>query len=264
MSTIDTSYSAPPVSAPSSVQKASQAISSGESTENAAVVAMAEEMLKQSIGYDRSNRNLNDGISTTQVADAALENSSDLLQRMRDLATQAANGTYSDSNRQAIQAEMSGLQNEFRDLLQNSAFNGNNLFTQDGTIQIQAGNSDGNTIGIPTTDLNGQLSGLNLFSLDLSTQAGATAALGVIDQSANQVTETRSQIGAVQNQLETRVRSIGEEQINTTQTRSQMVDTDYAAATAELVREQIKESASIAMQSHANASRTDALQLLGV
>ncbi len=264
MPSIDTSYSTPPVSAPSGVQKASQEIASGESAENATVVAMAEEMLKQSMGYDRSNRNLNDGISTTQVADAALEDSSDLLQRMRELATQAASGTYSDSNRQAIQAEMSGLQEEFSHLMQNSAFNGNNLFTQNGAIQIQAGNSDGNTIGIPTTDLYGQLNSLNFFNLDLSTQGGATTALGVIDQSANRVNETRAEIGAVQNQLESRVESIGEAQINTTQARSRMIDTDYAAATAELVREQILQSANIAMQSHANTSRTDALKLLGV
>lgn len=264
MSTIDTSYSPPPISAPSSVQKVTQEISSGESTGSTAVVAMAEEMLKQSLGYDQSNRNLNDGVSTAQVADAALEEGDNLIQRMRELATQAASATYSDSNRQALQAEMTGLQDEFSNMVQSTSFNGNNLFTRNGAIQIQAGTDTDSMIGIPTTDLNAPLNSLNFFSLDLSTQAGATSALGILDQSAELITGTRAEVGAAQNQLTARVESIGEQQINTTQARSRMIDTDYAAATANLVREEVLQSAGIAMQAHANASRTDALQLLGV
>ncbi len=264
MSTIDSSYSTPAISATSTVQQVSQGVSSGEQSDNAAVVAVTEDMLKQALGYDQSNRNLNDGISTTQVADAALEEVSGLIQQMRELAAQASSGTYSDSDRQALQTDMGGLQNEFSQRLQSTTFNGNNLFSRDGVIQIQGGSDANGTISIPTRDLNTPLNNLDFFSLDLSTQAGATTALDVLDQSANLVTDTRTQFGVAQNQLTARIESIGEEQINTTQARSRMIDTDYAAATANLVREEILQSAGVAMQAHANTSRTDALQLLGV
>lgn len=264
MPSIVTSYSPPPIQPSSSINATREAVASGSSDQGATVAAMAEQMLSQSTGYDRTARNLNDGISAAQVADANLEESQQLVERMRELATQAANGIYSNNQRTALQAEMSQLQGEFTQITQNSSFNGNNLLGENGTIAIQAGTGDNDTIGIPTTDLNSRLNSLNFFDIDLSTQAGASSALGILGESSSLVSATRAQYGTVQNQLESRIDVTFEQRDNSVEARGRLIDTDYAAATAELARKQILESAGLAMQSHANTSRTDALQLLGI
>ena len=260
MSSIDTSYSSPTVSA---INHTTENIASGEevnsASENPAALSIAAQMLSQLQEINQGERNLNDGISLTQVADESLENGSELIQRMRELAEQAANGIYNDSNRTALQQEMGQLQNQFNDIIQNTTFNGQQLLNQDSTINIQAGED---AFGIQTTDLSNQLA--PLFTLDISTQQGATSAIGALDQSLSVVTENRAEFGATQNRLESRLEVAREQNLNTVDARSRIIDTDYAKATAERSREQILQSAEVAMHTHANTSRTDVLQLLGV
>ena len=268
MPTINTNYTPPPIQATSSINQTHEALSTGSAVnstdQGAAVLAIAEGMLSQSKGYDQSARNINDGVSMAQVADGALDEEQQLMERMRELATQAANGIYSDNNRAALQTEMSELQDEFRNIAQNTSFNGKQMLAENGTVAIQAGADANSTIAVPTTDLSAQLNSLNFFTMDLSTQQGAGSALAILEQSSELVSGVRAQYGAVQNQLESRVSTVLEQNTNIIEGHSRLIDTDYAATTAQLARQQILESAGIAMQSHANASRTDALQLLGI
>ncbi len=266
MSLISTSYS-PTIHSVDGSRQTHEALSTGtrvnHASDDPAALAIATEMLSRIQGNDQGSRNINDGISLAQVADASLEGGTELIQRMRELATQATNGIYNDDNRAALQQEFGQLQEQFSDLASNSQFNGISLLNQNGTIDIQSGSGEGDTIGIETTDLNAQLNGINFFSLDLSTQAGASAALGALDESLQLVDEARTQFGSTQNRLEARLRSVEVQNLNTAEARSRISDTDYAQATADRARQQILESAGIAMQSHSNASRQDALQLLG-
>lgn len=267
MVTIDSSYTSS-IAPTSAVHRANEALATGSrinsASDDAAGLAIAVELTSQSEGLNQGTRNLNDGISLAQVADSSLEEGTELVQRLRELALQATNGINSDSNRSAIQTEFGQLQQQFSDLVQNTTFNGNNLLSQNSTVAIQAGGAEGDTINLQTADLNDQLNTAGFFALDVSTQGGAANALSVLDESLGLISETRSTFGATQNRLESRVESVQIQNVNAVEARSRIADTDYAQVTAERARDQILESAGIAMQSHNNASRQDALQLLGI
>ncbi len=266
MPLIGTSYNVPNITSPFGVERTNESLATGQrvnsASDDAAALSIATAMLSQSNGFQQGARNINDGISMVQVADAGLEQGGELMQRMRELATQAANGINSDSDRSALQAEFSQLQEEFSNITQSTSFNGNNMLATDGTVQIQAGDGADSTLGVQTTDMNAQLNNINFFSMDLSTQAGAASALGTLDQSLGLVSEARAEYGATQNRLESRLDVVQGQNVNTEAARSRLIDTDYAAATADRSRQQILQQANIAMQGQANASRSDVLQLL--
>jgi flagellin len=136
------------------------------------------------------------------------------------------------------------------------------MLSTDGAVQIQAGDGADSTLNIQTTDINAQMNGIDFFSMDLSTQAGAASAMSTLDQSLEVISEARAEYGAVQNRLESRVDTVQEQRINMESARSRLIDTDYAQATADRSRQQIIGQANLAMQGHANASRGDVLQLL--
>ncbi len=266
MSLIGTNYSSPMISNGYAVDRTNESLATGtrvnSASDDAAALAIATTMLSQSNGFQQGMRNINDGISMVQVADAGLEQGTELIQRMRELATQASNGIYSDENRAALQTEMSQLQEEFRSINQSTSFNGNNMLATDGSVQIQAGEGADGSLGIQTSDINAQMGNIDFFSMDLSTQAGAASAMGTLDQSLEVMSAARAEYGATQNRLESRVDTVQEQRINMESARSRLIDTDYAQATADRSRQQILEQANLAMQGHANASRGDVLQLL--
>ncbi len=264
MNTISASYPTLSTATTGTVPRshAAESIASGVDQESVTLSTMAEKLQTQATEQEQVLRNLNDGVSTVQLSDHALEHQSALVQQMRELAVQAANGTYSSSNREMLQSDLNQLQQELRNSAQQAQFNNQSLLTQNGSLGIAGGGSS--SIEVPTFDIPGSFDQLGLFSLDLSTPQGATDALGVLDQSQELITQNRGELGATANQLEVRSQATTDQNLVVRQSASQLIDTDYAASTAELVREQIVQSVEVAMQSHSNLSRTNAMQLLGV
>lgn len=265
MSQIDTQYSTSAVASTSAVTATQRTIATGEAeSSNPAAAAIVDIQNTQINEQGQETRNLNDAVSAAQLADQALEQGRELIQQMQEYAVQAANETYSDNQRMALQAELAQLQEAFQSLSDQSGFNGKNLLAAESNIEMQLETDGTLSFELPALNLDGQLNQLNFFSVNFTSAQEAAQSLPVLESAATVIDQSRAQVGVTQQQLESRVEQLLTQQTNTTLSRSQQFDIDYAAATAELAREQILESASVAMQSHANTSRTDALQLLGV
>jgi len=207
-------------------------------------------------------RNANDGISLTQVADGGLNEVNDNLQRMRQLATQAANNTNAD-DRQALQQELTQRNDEIDRIASNSQFNGQNLL--DGSFSgsnVQIG--DSNTVaisGIANTQasalgrIEGNESDQGLRSIDLSTEAGAKEALARIDRAIGSVADSRSAMGASQNRMSEAIANVAIS--NTTEAQAprsqfQDIDGEQARALSALLSNQIPQQGGIAILSQAN------------
>lgn len=228
--------------------------------DNAAGLAIVERFLTQLNGFDQTARNANDGISFTQVAEGGLATISEDLQRIRELSIQAANGSLSDNDRQAIQEEVGQLQSEISRRLDTTTFNGVNVLSSDATIEFQVGNEAGEVIDLPINDVATALDPLT--SIDVSTQQGASDALAVIDDALQTVADQQVNFGAVQNRLESAISNIQNNSVNTEAARSRIEDTDFAQTIAQQIQAQIQQQSGIAIQAQANSNAQLTLRLL--
>jgi flagellin len=225
--------------------------------DDAAGLAIASTMTSQIRGMSQGIRNANDGIALAQTADGALNEVSNMLQRVRELAIQSKSGTYGTTDRANLQAEVTQLQAQVTDVLANTKFNGVTLFgTTDGTIQIQAGAESGNTIDLTVKGI------ATIATLDVSTVAAATTALTDIDTGLTAVNTTRATLGAGQSRLESAVNNLTANVTNLSDARSRVEDADYSAETTALAKAQVLSQASTAMLSQANQSQQNVLSLL--
>jgi flagellin len=248
------------------MSRALERLSSGKQVnsakDDAAGLAIAQALDAQLRGLEQAARNTNEGISLAQTADAAVSGGADILQRMRELSVQAASDTNSPEARGAIQAEMDQLASELGRIGGTASFNGMNLL--DGSFAgraIQVGANAGQTVEINIDNLSPAALGVN--SLDVATQAGASNALSAIDVALGKLGETRAGLGAVQNRLEGGLANLSAAAENAAASKSRIIDADFAAETAERIRGQILERASIAALGQANISPRAALGLLG-
>ena len=230
--------------------------------DDAAGLAIASSMTAQVRGMNQAVRNANDGISMAQTAEGALGEVANMLQRVRELAVQSASGTYSDSDRTNLQAEVTELTSQITDILADSEFNGNKLF--DGTagtagaVSIQTGANGGDTVSLSLAAVT--LTGVATASV--ATAADATTALGTVDTALDTVATKRSTLGASQNRLQSVVNNLTSNVTNLTDARSRIEDTDFSSETAALAKAQILSQASTAMLAQANQSQQSVLQLL--
>ncbi|WP_313433938.1 flagellin [Novosphingobium sp.] len=232
--------------------------------DDAAGLAIATSMTAQVRGMSQGIRNANDGISLAQTAEGALSEVSNMLQRVRELAIQSSSGTYQDSDRDAMQSEVTALTSQISDILSDTTFNGNALFSttsgSDVTFDIQTGANSGETITLTSSAING--ANITASALDVSTAADASDTIDNVDLALEDVNQTRASLGAGQNRLESAVNNLTNNVTNLSDARSRIEDADYSAETTQMAKAQILSQASTAMLAQANQSQQNVLSLL--
>jgi flagellin len=232
--------------------------------DDAAGLAIASTMTSQVRGMSQAIRNANDGIGLAQTADGALNEVSNMLQRVRELSIQSKSGTYQTSDRTNLQAEVSQLTSQIDDILTNTKFNGVTLFSKasgtDVTVTIQAGTDSANTIDLKVKGIDGTK--IDASALDVSSATAAGTTLTNVDAALSSVNTTRATLGAGQSRLESAVNNLTANVTNLSDARSRVEDADYSAETTALAKAQILSQASTAMLSQANQSQQSVQTLL--
>jgi len=229
-------------------------------------------MTAQIRGLNQAVRNANDGISMLQTAEGATQEITNMLQRMRELAVQAANDTYTAADRSALNAEVTALSDEITRIADNTEWNGMKLFIAESagsaggigvsgvvTLQVGTGGTSGNQFTVTLNDID---SALGLSGISLTTSSGATAALSTLDDAIAAVDTDRATFGATMNRLTYAIDNLSNISQNAQASRSRIMDTDYAQATTELARSQIIQQAATAMLAQANQAPQAVLTLL--
>jgi flagellin len=236
-------------------------------SDDAAGLAIAASMTSQIRGMSQGIRNANDGISLAQTAEGALNEVTNMLQRIRELAVQAGSDTYQATDRTNIQAEVDELTAQIGQVVSNTEFNGVALF--DGsttTITVLAGANAADTVDLTLDDLSTGLTGGagTAGSYDVTGADGTAArtSLTNIDADIEAISTTRATLGAGQNRLQSAVNNLTNVSTNLTDARSRIQDTDYSAETTALAKAQILGQASTAMLAQANQSQQNVLSLL--
>ncbi|MEB3102346.1 flagellin N-terminal helical domain-containing protein [Ferviditalea candida] len=245
--------------------KSSEKLSSGyrinRAADDAAGLSISEKMRAQIRSLSQAQRNTQDGVSLVQTAEGAMNEVSDMLTRMKELATQASNGTYNTTDLTAIDNEYTKLKNSITtDIATNTKFNGITLLNGSaGTITIQTGDNSADVVAINLTLAD--ISTLS-FTNALTTQSSAQSALAEVDTAIETVNAGRSELGAVQNQLEHRYNNTAATTENLQAAESRIRDTDMAAEMMTYTKFNILQQAATAMLAQANQSPQGVLQLL--
>ncbi|MDA7589243.1 flagellin [Porticoccaceae bacterium] len=264
--------------------------------DDAAGLAISSRMTSQINGLNMAVRNTNDAISYLQTADGAIVEISNMLQRMRELAVQAASGTMGETDQDALNVEFEALEAQIQDISTDTEWNGIAILDgQQGSVSFQVGANAGQTIALEVGDYNtnngseSAVLGANasiFSSLDTDNSRGAvtdghdlaelhidnttsttapygtTAAIYALDHAIDNVNADRAAIGATINRLEFAADNLANVSQNTSASRSRILDADYASETTELARTQIIQQAGTAMLSQANQQAQSVLALL--
>ncbi|MBF0423197.1 MAG: flagellin FliC [Magnetococcales bacterium] len=242
--------------------------------DDAAGLAISQRMTSQIRGLSQAIRNANDGISLSQVAEGALEENTNSLQRIRELAVQAANATNTSADRASINAEVQQLLQEIQRTANQVNFNNRGVLNGSmATVAFQIGTNAGQTITMTIASMNvsalkiGTLSSdkitVKTYSVLVDTVAHASAALAKIDSALDAVSSVRANLGAIQNRFQAVVSNLANVVENMSAARSRIMDADIAAETANLTRNSILQQAGTAVLAQANQQPQLALKLLG-
>ena len=262
-----------------SIMKNMEKLSSGErinrAGDDASGLAVSEKMRSQIRGLNQASKNIQNGVSFIQTTEGYLQETTDILQRVRELAVQSANGIYSDEDRMQIQVEVSQLVAEVDRIASQAQFNGMNILTggfasdsaSGRVMQFQIGaNVDQNTrvfIGTMTATalgLKGAQGGDEQISISSPDEANLT--LATIDEALKNVTKQRADLGAYQNRFEMAAKGINIAAENTQASESRIRDTDMASEMVEFTKNQILTQAGTAMLAQANSQSQSVLGLL--
>jgi flagellin len=251
--------------------------------DDAAGLAITTTMTSQIKGMGQGIRNANDGISFAQTADGALNEVTNMLQRIRELAVQAKSATYTDTDRTAMQSEVANLTSQISEVLEKTTFNGSSLFTvvgaapavdgsDDTRFAIQTGSNTTDTVDLVSKAIDGTklFGGTNTTydatttpqAIDVSTAALASTTMDNVDASLTAVLTARAEFGSGQNRLESVVNNLTDNVTNLSDARSRILDTDYSAETTAMAKAQILSQASTAMIAQANQAQQNVLSLL--
>ena len=247
-----------------SLQRLSSGLRITRASDDAAGLAISENFRAEVRGLTQASRNANDGISLLQVAEGALNETSGLLVRMRELAVQSANGTLGSTERNTINDEFQDLASEITRIANVTSFIGIWILNTSGSITFQVGSegTSSDTISVSGVQATATAVGIGT-SVSVSTASGATGALGTLDSAISTVASLRAGFGTVQNRLESTIRSLAVAIENTASAESQIRDVDFASETAELTRSQVLQQAGVSILAQANVSTQSALALLG-
>jgi flagellin len=249
------------------VANAMQQLSTGKrinsAADDAAGLAISNKMTAQIRGLNQAVRNANDGISMLQTAEGATQEITNMLQRMRELAVQAANDTYSPEDRLALDKERVELEAEITRISKNTKWNNMSFLDSASvtkTFQVGIANDDNSTIAVSFVDLTS--SGLGVVGLDVSSHVASQTALDKIDSAIADVDEFRADVGAKINRLNFAIENLTNISINTSASRSRIEDADFAKASSELARTQIIQQAATSVLAQANTDQQSVLKLL--
>ncbi len=257
-----------------SLSKTMEQLSTGKrinsAGDDAAGLAISNKMTAQIRGLNQAVRNANDGISLLQTAEGATQEITNMLQRMRELAVQAANDTYSSADRSALQLEYDQLAEEITRISDNTKWNNMSIFKTSasgaigasGVVKFQVGidGTSGMTISATFEALDATT--LSASAGDLTTQSGAQSALTALDAAITTVDTFRAKLGSKISRLTYAADNLANISTNTAESRSRIMDADYAAATTELARTQIIQQAATAILAQANQQPQSVLTLL--
>lgn len=247
-----------------------QQLSSGKrinsAADDAAGLAISEILSAQVRGANRAAQNAQDGVSLIQTAEGALSQTSDALQRIRELTVQAGNGTLSAEQRGSIQSEIDNITQAIDQTASTTQFNNRPIL--DGStpsVQLQVGPNAGGA-GTTQVDLpNGTAAALGVGpgQVDVSSAATANASLANVDAAIERVNSARSDLGAQSNALQNVTASLNVQSENQASARSRIADLDYAKGVADQARDQILSQVGTAVLAHANLNSQSVLRLLG-
>ena len=230
-----------------------------QARDDAAGLSIGQNMTSQVRGLNQAVRNVNDGINQLQTADGALVETSNMLQRMRELAVQSSNATNSEKQREYLQSEYSSLQVEITRIASNTTWNQAGLFGV--SLVYQAGMSSGQTISVQIASMDSTSLGLSALNT-ISTFAKSQAAIGLVDSAIDIVNAARSTMGGIMNQLSYSADNMVNISTNIAASRSTIMDTEYATASATLSKAQIIQQAATAMLAQANQQPQSVLSLI--
>ncbi|MCD9045740.1 flagellin FliC [Luteimonas sp. MHLX1A] len=265
------------------IQRLSSGLRINSAKDDAAGLAISQRMTAQVRGMDQAARNANDGISLAQTAEGAMKSIGENLQRIRELSVQAANGTNSDTDIEALQKEATQLSAEIVRVIDNTKFNGISLFKESNaanadvgsrsiTIQVGANANSDDQISFETADLSELYTAASATDgIDIS-EAGTLAdpaatppvtnVIDDIDGFMQNINESRADLGAIQNRFSSVIANLQTGSENLSASRSRIQDTDYAKETVELTRTQILQQAGTAMLAQAKSAPQSVLSLL--
>ena len=237
--------------------------------DDAAGLQISNRLTSQINGLDQGNRNANDGISVAQTAEGAMDEVTSMLQRMRTLAQQSANGSNSTADRTAIGAEVTQLKTEIDRISTDTTFGGTKLLDGNYAGSFQVGANANQTIGFSLTGFSfkftaiASAAGLGGSTVSsVATQSDAQDFLGDIDKLIAQVDSSRATLGAVQNRMDSTIRNQSNISENLSAARSRVRDADFATETANMTKQNILQQAASTILSQANQRPQSALTLL--
>jgi flagellin len=244
-----------------SLERLSSGLRINRASDDAAGLAIAEGFRSVVKGTQVAQRNAQDGVSLVQTAEGALSETTNILQRVRELAVQASNGTQSVDNRAALDTEVQQLLQQIDDIATDTEFNGIKVLSAAQTITLQAGSQSGQTLTVAVSGAKTNDLGVNAVSV--STMAGAVSALTTIDTALKSVNTLRSTLGAQQNRLEFTINTLAIQEENSAASESVIRDADIARETIAFTRNQILVNAGTSILAQANVVPRTALSLLG-
>lgn len=258
--------------------KAIEQLSSGmrinKASDDAAGLAVSEKLKNQVRGLNQAQRNAQDAISIMQIAEGALNETHNVLGRVRELAVQAANDTLTNSDRLHLQAEVDQLLSEVDRIANSTQSNGRVLLTGGSTnfvFHVGANNETGsgaNEVTLYSSALDGRTATLTITALAtgstaaVASQTGANAAISALDTAIDSVSTQRGRLGALQNRMSSAINSLGIASENAGAANSRIRDADVAQSVSEMVRAQILQQSTMAVLAQANQAPQMALQLL--
>ncbi|SDK03975.1 flagellin [Sediminibacillus albus] len=247
-----------------SLEKLSSGLRINKAGDDAAGLAISEKMRGQIRGLDMASKNAQDGVSLIQTAEGALNETHDILQRMRELSVQAANDTNGTQDRAELQKEVDQLVDEIDRIAGDTQFNGKNLLNGDlagsGAVTFHIGSNADQNISLEISDMSA--SGISVGAVDISSQSGANAAISTIDTAIETVSSERAKLGANQNRLEHTINNLGTSSENLTAAESRIRDVDMAKEMMAFTKNNILSQASQSMLAQANQQPQGVLQLL--
>jgi len=243
-----------------SLERLSSGLRINRAADDAAGLAIAEGFRSVVVGAQVAQRNAQDGISLVQTAEGALSETTNILQRIRELAVQASNGTQSTNNRLALDNEVKQLLEQIDDIALDTEFNGIKILSAAQTVTLQSGAQTSQTLTIAVAGA--KTSDLKVSTVHVSTMAVAVSAISTIDVAIQSVNALRSDLGAYQNRLQFTINTLAIQEENSAASESAIRDANIAVETIEFTRNQILVSAGTSVLAQANVVPQTALQLL--
>ena len=244
-----------------SLEQLSSGLRINRAADDAAGLAIAEGFRSVVRGSQVAQRNSQDGVSLVQTAEGALSETTNILQRIRELAVQSANGTQSTLNRSAIDTEVQQLLAQVDDIALDTEFNGVRVLSSSQTITLQSGSFTSQVLGVTVSGA--KTSDLRISTISVSQLNIAVSAISTIDLAIQSVNTLRANLGAFQNRLEFTINTLAIQEENSASAESAIRDADIAQVTVQFTRNQILVSSGTSVLAQANIIPQTALQLLG-